>query len=174
MNFSESFTASRGLVAFSPDGRYIGSCSQHRVVVRDVASLQILHLHTCLDPVQQLLWSPDSLLLLTAMFKRGIVQVSNYSSWAICAKGRAYPTHVDRCLCVLSTTAGVVDRAAIVDVQDRRGSSGTDLVLVGTRQQTFADYGRLLPAPYTVVLGQQVSLTHQVPQTVSVWSRLYP
>ena len=95
MNFSESFTASRGLVEFSPDGRYIGSCSQHRVVVRDAASLQILHLHTCLDPVQQLLWSPDSLLLLTAMFKRGIVQVSNYST---CVNGRerAYPTHVDR------------------------------------------------------------------------------
>ena len=76
MNFSESFQSSRGLVAFSPDGRHLASCNQHRLVVRDALSLQIVHLHTCLDPVQQLLWSPDSLFVLTAMFKRGIVQVS--------------------------------------------------------------------------------------------------
>lgn len=76
MNFSESFPSSRGLVAFSPDGCYLASCIQHRLVVRDASSLQILHLHTCLEPVQQVLWSPDSLFLLTAMFKRGIVQVS--------------------------------------------------------------------------------------------------
>ena len=78
MNFSERFSASRGLVAFSPDGLLLASCSQHRLVIRDVSSLQILHLHTCLEPVQQLLWSPDSLFVLTAMFKRGIVQVQNY------------------------------------------------------------------------------------------------
>ena len=76
MNFSESFTASRGLVAFSPNGCHLATCSQHRLVVRDASSLQIVHLHTCLEPVQQLLWSPDSLFLLTAMFKRGIAQVS--------------------------------------------------------------------------------------------------
>ena len=79
MNFSECFQVTRGLVAFSPNGRYLASCSQHRLVVRDASSLQIRHLHTCLEPVQQLQWSPDSQFILTAMFKRGMVQVSTHT-----------------------------------------------------------------------------------------------
>lgn len=77
MNFSEAFQQTKYLVRFSPDGRYIASCSQYRLVIRDVQTLQIINLHTCLDPVQQLIWSPDSQFIMCAMFKRGIVQVSH-------------------------------------------------------------------------------------------------
>lgn len=75
MNFSESFQSSRHLVRFSPDGQFLASSSQHRVVVRDSCTLEIQHIHTCLDPVQDMEWSPDSSLLMCALYKRGIVQV---------------------------------------------------------------------------------------------------
>lgn len=75
MNFSEAFQQTKHLVQFSPDGRYIASCSQYRLVIREMTTLQIVNLHTCLDPVQYLQWSADSLFLMCGMFKRGIVQV---------------------------------------------------------------------------------------------------
>ena len=75
MNFSEAFQQTKHLVQFSPDGNYIASCSQYRLVIRDMTTLQIVNLYTCLDPVQYLQWSPDSLFLMCGMFKRGIVQV---------------------------------------------------------------------------------------------------
>ena len=76
MNFSEAFQQTKYLVQFSPDGRFLASCSQYRLVIRDTSTLQIVNLQTCLDPVQSIQWSPDSLFILCAMFKRGIVQVS--------------------------------------------------------------------------------------------------
>lgn len=51
------------------------SCVQYRLVVRDVNTLQILQLYTCLDQIQYIEWSSDSLFILCAMYKRGIVQV---------------------------------------------------------------------------------------------------
>lgn len=48
---------------------------QYRLVVRDVSTLQILQLYTCLDQVSHMEWSSDSLFILCAMYKRGLVQV---------------------------------------------------------------------------------------------------
>ncbi|XP_015999879.2 WD repeat-containing protein WRAP73 isoform X2 [Rousettus aegyptiacus] len=75
MNFSEVFKLSSHLCKFSPDGKYLASCVQYRLVVRDVNSLQILRLYTCLDQIQHVEWSADSLFILCAMYKRGLVQV---------------------------------------------------------------------------------------------------
>lgn len=75
MNFSDAFQQTKHLVKFSPDGQYIASCCQYRLVIRDSKTLQILNLQTCVDPVQVLCWSPDSLFVLCGMLKRGIVQV---------------------------------------------------------------------------------------------------
>ncbi|XP_064534433.1 WD repeat-containing protein WRAP73 isoform X1 [Pseudopipra pipra] len=75
MNFSELFELSGLLGRFSPDGKCLASCVQHRLVVRDVSSLQVLQLYTCLDKIQYIEWSSDSLFILCAMYKRGIVQV---------------------------------------------------------------------------------------------------
>lgn len=53
----------------------MATCVQYRLVVRDVTTLQILHLYTCLDQVMHLEWSSDSLFMLCAMYRRGLVQV---------------------------------------------------------------------------------------------------
>uniref|UniRef100_A0A8C6UJ44 WD repeat containing, antisense to TP73 n=1 Tax=Neogobius melanostomus TaxID=47308 RepID=A0A8C6UJ44_9GOBI len=75
MNFSEVFKQSNQLCKVSPDGKYLATCVQYRLVVRDVATLQILQLYTCLDQVSHMEWSSDSQFILCAMYKRGLVQV---------------------------------------------------------------------------------------------------
>ncbi|XP_075695518.1 WD repeat-containing protein WRAP73 [Rhinoderma darwinii] len=75
MNFSEVFKLSNQLCKFSPNGKYLASCVQYRLVIRDVRTLQILQLYTCLDQIQHVEWSADSMFVLCAMYKRGIVQV---------------------------------------------------------------------------------------------------
>lgn len=50
---------------------------QYRLVVRDVSTLQILQLYTCLDQISHMEWSSDSLFILCAMYKRGLVQVGS-------------------------------------------------------------------------------------------------
>ncbi|XP_045860971.1 WD repeat-containing protein WRAP73 isoform X2 [Meles meles] len=75
MNFSEVFKLSSLLCKFSPDGKYLASCVQYRLVIRDANTLQVLQLYTCLDQIQHVAWSADSLFVLCAMYKRGLVQV---------------------------------------------------------------------------------------------------
>uniref|UniRef100_A0A3Q3X0W0 Uncharacterized protein n=1 Tax=Mola mola TaxID=94237 RepID=A0A3Q3X0W0_MOLML len=75
MNFSEVFKQTNQLCNVSPDGKYLATCVQYRLVVRDVSTLQILQLYTCLDQISYMDWSSDSLFILCAMYKRGIIQV---------------------------------------------------------------------------------------------------
>uniref|UniRef100_H3D349 WD repeat containing, antisense to TP73 n=1 Tax=Tetraodon nigroviridis TaxID=99883 RepID=H3D349_TETNG len=75
MNFSEVFKQTNQLCKVSPDGKYLATCVQYRLVVRDMSTLQILHLYTCLDQISHMDWSSDSLFILCAMYKRGMVQV---------------------------------------------------------------------------------------------------
>ncbi|XP_010773186.1 WD repeat-containing protein WRAP73 [Notothenia coriiceps] len=75
MNFSEVFKQSNQLCKVSPDGKCLATCVQYRLVVRDVGTLQILQLYTCLDQISHMDWSSDSLFILCAMYKRGLVQV---------------------------------------------------------------------------------------------------
>lgn len=75
MNFSEVFKQTNQLCKVSPDGKYLATCVQYRLVVRDVSTLQILQLYTCLDQVSHMEWSSDSLFILCAMYNRGLVQV---------------------------------------------------------------------------------------------------
>ncbi|KAI0238144.1 WD repeat-containing protein WRAP73 [Lamellibrachia satsuma] len=75
MNFSELFKQSGHLCRFSPDGKYLANAVQYRLIIREVNTLQILQLYTCLDAIQYIEWSADSLFILCGMYKRGLVQV---------------------------------------------------------------------------------------------------
>ncbi|XP_060614719.2 WD repeat-containing protein WRAP73 [Anolis sagrei] len=75
MNFSEILKLSNQLCKFSPDGKCLASGVQYRLVIREANTLQILQLFTCLDQIQHIEWSSDSLFILCAMYRRGIVQV---------------------------------------------------------------------------------------------------
>ncbi|XP_005404204.1 PREDICTED: WD repeat-containing protein WRAP73 isoform X2 [Chinchilla lanigera] len=96
MNFSEVFKLSSLLCKFSPDGKYLASCVQYRLVVRDVSTLQILQLYTCLDQVQHMEWSADSLFILCAMYKRGLVQL-RITVWSLCTKSVSYIKYPKAC-----------------------------------------------------------------------------
>ncbi|CAL1547065.1 unnamed protein product [Lymnaea stagnalis] len=75
MNFSELFRQSTQLCQFSPDGKFLASAVDYRLIIRDVETLQIQHLFSCLDAIQHIQWSADSQFILCGMFKRGLVQV---------------------------------------------------------------------------------------------------
>ncbi|XP_045714739.1 WD repeat-containing protein WRAP73 isoform X3 [Phyllostomus hastatus] len=96
MNFSELFKLSSQLCKFSPDGKYLASCVQYRLVVRDASSLQILQLYTCVDQIQHVEWSADSLFLLCAMYKRGLVQL-RMTVWSLCTKSVSYIKYPKAC-----------------------------------------------------------------------------
>ncbi|XP_050009251.1 WD repeat-containing protein WRAP73 isoform X3 [Alexandromys fortis] len=96
MNFSESFKLSGLLCRFSPDGKYLASCVQYRLVIRDGKTLQILQLYTCLDQIQHIEWSADSLFILCAMYRRGLVQL-RITVWSLCTKSVSYIKYPKAC-----------------------------------------------------------------------------
>lgn len=75
MNFSDLFKQNGHLCRFSPNGQLLANVAQYRLVVRDIKTLQILQLYTCLDTIQHIEWSSDSRFILCGMYKRGMVQV---------------------------------------------------------------------------------------------------
>ncbi|KAB0341792.1 hypothetical protein FD754_018718 [Muntiacus muntjak] len=72
------------------------SCVQYRLVVRDASTLQILQLYTCLDQIQHLEWSADSLFILCALYKRGLVQL-RITVWSLCTKSVSYIKYPKAC-----------------------------------------------------------------------------
>ena len=51
MNFSDLFKQTNLLCEFSPNGKYLANVVQFRVIIRDINSLEITNLYTCLDTV---------------------------------------------------------------------------------------------------------------------------
>ena len=64
-----------GLTAVSPDGAYLAVTLGVRVTVLSVPAQQEVAAFVCLDDPQHVEWSPDSTLLLTAMYRRRAVQL---------------------------------------------------------------------------------------------------
>lgn len=75
MNFSDAFKQTSQICRFSPDGVYLANAVQYRLIVRQVNTLQISRLFTCLDAIQHVQWSADSQFILCAMYNRSLIQV---------------------------------------------------------------------------------------------------
>jgi hypothetical protein len=73
MDFSQVYKQS--LSKFSPNGEFIATAVQQRLVIRQTDTLQILQLYTCLDNIQDLQWSPDSDLILCVSYKLKTFQI---------------------------------------------------------------------------------------------------
>ena len=75
MKFTELFPVSSRQCSFSPDGQYLASVNQYRLIVRSSATLEIVHLFACIDTIETMEWSADSQLILAGLLKRQAVQV---------------------------------------------------------------------------------------------------
>ena len=75
MEFSEAYKFTGPRPEFSPDGRYIASVVDYRLVIRDAETLQVLHLFSNVDKVERIAWSPDSAYVMCALFSRATVQI---------------------------------------------------------------------------------------------------
>uniref|UniRef100_T1IZC9 Uncharacterized protein n=1 Tax=Strigamia maritima TaxID=126957 RepID=T1IZC9_STRMM len=58
MNFSELFKLSNNLCAFSNNGNYLANALQHRLIIRDVKTLEITQIFTCIEDIESIeVWS---------------------------------------------------------------------------------------------------------------------
>ncbi|KAF6261305.1 quinon protein alcohol dehydrogenase-like superfamily [Scenedesmus sp. NREL 46B-D3] len=74
MDFSESYRCSL-LPAYSPDGRFIAAAVEYRLVIREVESLKVVQIYSCLDKIHRIEWSAGGKYVLCGLHSRGIVQV---------------------------------------------------------------------------------------------------
>lgn len=75
MNFSDLFKQTSLLCEFSPNGKYLANVVQFRLIIRDINSLEVTNLFTCLDTINCIEWSADSEFILCSLNKRNLVQV---------------------------------------------------------------------------------------------------
>eukprot|EP00899_Mesostigma_viride_P019511 jgi/Mesvir1/27561/Mv07311-RA.1 len=73
MDFSEAHKLS-GPCDWSPNGRYLATVVDYRLVIREVDSLQVIQIFSCLDKIEHIEWSPDSSMILCCLYSRSIVQ----------------------------------------------------------------------------------------------------
>mgnify|MGYP001807593983 CR=1 FL=1 len=59
MDFSEAYKCSL-LPSYSPDGQFLAAAVEYRLVIRDVESLQVVQIYSCLDKIHHVEWSPNS------------------------------------------------------------------------------------------------------------------
>ncbi|KAL5033176.1 hypothetical protein BDV3_000189 [Batrachochytrium dendrobatidis] len=74
-DFSEIFKQSGSHCKFSPDGEHLAIVLDHRLFVRNTETLQIVALFKCLDSIQDIGWSSDSVYIFCTSFRLGNIQV---------------------------------------------------------------------------------------------------
>ncbi|CAI2175604.1 14392_t:CDS:2 [Funneliformis geosporum] len=75
MDFTDIFKQSLYLCRFSPNAKYLATASQCYLVIREATSLQIVFMITWSEIVQNVIWSPDSELILISSYKTGKVTI---------------------------------------------------------------------------------------------------
>ncbi|KAF5832905.1 hypothetical protein DUNSADRAFT_11055 [Dunaliella salina] len=92
MDFSESYRCSGGAVSkvvggqhslecapcYSPNGLYLATAVEYRLIIREVETLRVVQLYACLDRIDRLEWAGNSLYVLCGLYARSIIQV-----WAV-------------------------------------------------------------------------------------------
>ncbi|KAG2443903.1 hypothetical protein HXX76_002243 [Chlamydomonas incerta] len=75
MDFSESFRSSGPPPAFSPDGRFVATVVEYRLIIREVETLRVVQLYSCLDRIDSMDWSSNSAYVLCGLCSRGVIQI---------------------------------------------------------------------------------------------------
>ncbi|KAG2439894.1 hypothetical protein HYH02_010524 [Chlamydomonas schloesseri] len=83
MDFSESFRSSGPPPAFSPDGRFVATVVEYRLIIREVETLRVVQLYSCLDRIDSIEWSCNSAYVLCGLCSRGVIQIwsTENSEW---------------------------------------------------------------------------------------------
>lgn len=75
MNFSDLFKQTCLLCEFSSNGKFLANVVQFRLIIRDINTLEVVNIFTCLDTINFIEWAPDSEFILCSLNKRNLVQV---------------------------------------------------------------------------------------------------
>lgn len=73
MEFTEAYKA-KGPCCFSPNARYLAVSVDYRLVIRDVLTLKVVQLFSCLDKISYIEWALDSEYILCGLYKRPMIQ----------------------------------------------------------------------------------------------------
>lgn len=73
MEFTEAYKQT-GSYAFSPNARFLAVAVDYRLVIRDVLSLKVVQLFSCLDKITYIEWAPDSEYILCGLYKKPMIQ----------------------------------------------------------------------------------------------------
>ncbi|KAI9599541.1 hypothetical protein BDF19DRAFT_9065 [Syncephalis fuscata] len=95
----------------SPSGVYVANVYQHRVVVRNVETRQLVRQWTSTDQLRELHWSPDSELLMSVTAKTDLVQV-----W--CVDDEKWTASLDEAAAGVSRVAWSADSRHILCFSD--------------------------------------------------------
>lgn len=79
MDFSDAIPCTGPAPAFSADKKHVACAQDYRVVVRDVETLAVVALFSCVDRIEHIAWSPAGDHLLCGLFKRATLQVFSVS-----------------------------------------------------------------------------------------------
>ncbi|KAG6415977.1 hypothetical protein SASPL_123398 [Salvia splendens] len=73
MEFTETFKQT-GPCAFSPNATFLAVAVDYRLVIRDVHTLKVVQLFSCLDKITYIEWALDSEYILCGLYKRPMLQ----------------------------------------------------------------------------------------------------
>ena len=79
LDFSETYKRTGPTPVFSPDGRFLATAVEYRLVIRDAETLTVCSISSCLDRIHKIEWAPNSDHVLCACYKRGVVQCFSVS-----------------------------------------------------------------------------------------------
>ncbi|CAH9098054.1 unnamed protein product [Cuscuta europaea] len=78
MEFTEAYKQS-GPSAFSPNARFLAVAVDYRLVIRDVLSMKVVQLFSCLDKITYIDWALDSQYILCGLYKKPMIQAWSLS-----------------------------------------------------------------------------------------------